>query len=45
MSFNAVLAALDLLDSGRVTGADVAAALRGVGVERVAVVTLRGEHG
>jgi len=45
MSFAAVLAALDLLDSPTASGAEVAAALHAAGVDEVEVVPLRGESG
>ena len=45
MSFAAVLAALDLLDSPTASGAEVAAALHAAGVDEVEVVPLRGERG
>ena len=45
MSLSAVLAALDLLDSARVTGHVVADALRAAGLESIAVTTLTGPRG
>jgi Protein of unknown function (DUF1177) len=45
MTFAAVLAALDLLDSPTASGAEVAAALHAAGVDEVEVVPLRGESG
>jgi Protein of unknown function (DUF1177) len=45
MSFAAVLAALDLLDSPTAFGAEVAAALHAAGVDDVEVVPLRGKRG
>lgn len=45
MSLSAVLASLDLLDSARVTGALVADAIRGTGLDLVEVTTIRGPRG
>jgi hypothetical protein len=45
MSLSAVLASLDLLDSARVTGGEVAAALRAAGIGEVEVATITGERG
>jgi hypothetical protein len=45
VSLSAVVAALDLLDSARVTGQTVGDALRAAGLEDVEVATIRGDHG
>jgi hypothetical protein len=45
VSFSAVLASLDLLDSARVTGAVVADAFRAAGLGLVEVTALRGPRG
>jgi hypothetical protein len=45
MSFRAVLTSLDLLDSARASGAAVASALRGAGLDLVEVAPIRGPRG